>query len=176
MYTEKRKVYSVPFITLLMNRYSNEKNDFFNSYNNSLCSIMAIGFMETNPKYIKRDQHNIWDFVVDFDRFISSFNVYEDIESFFNKSTDELNGMFKGSPHYIKMDIPEEVKWTIQSDKALVNTALVEIKKTFAFLHTSDRMMNDKGKRIAPEEFMSKEELELLLHGDDNLSDEELLE
>ena len=93
---------------------------------------MAIGFIKTNSKYKKIDQSNIEDYIVDFEKFIGSFNIYEDIVCFFNNSSEELNRMFEGSPHYINVAIPEDVKWSIQEEKRLVNTALSEIKRTFA--------------------------------------------
>ncbi|MFS0815484.1 hypothetical protein ABC382_00750 [Lysinibacillus sp. 1P01SD] len=131
MYIEERRGYSMPFVNKIMSDYTNERSDYFRTFNNQVCSILAIAFVKNNAEYKKLDKVNALNFILEYEKFISSMNTYNDVASYFKNSTEEINRLFENSPIYINKTIPEDIQWTIEPHERQVTIALTEIKRIF---------------------------------------------
>ncbi len=133
MHIEERNTYTVPFVEAVLNEYSTETNDFFKRLNITVGSVLAIGFLEVNSDFKKHGNfENTPNIFIGFELFLQNFNNYEDICKYFSNQTDELKGFFEKSDLYIDKDIPDEVKWTIETEERQIYVALIQVKRAFA--------------------------------------------
>jgi len=147
MHVRSSQEFDVPFVTRILNHYTTESQDYFKRHNRNVCSVLAIAFIEFNPKYRelihdivlgkKYYENLIIDFVTEFDQFLKKFSNYKDIEEFFNNvnspSEAVLHSIFKASAIYVDKEIPEDVQWTIESTERVVTSSLYEVQKIFDY-------------------------------------------